>query len=118
MSDLALSLQITLAGMGLVFGAILVLWGLMYLLTLLIREPEQPPQEPADSGAAAPAEAGTHGLLARAAAAAVALALADQGASSAHPLSVPPPSLVSAWQLGMRTRQMTQKGNQYKKEKR
>jgi len=46
----------------------------------------------------------------QAAALAVALALAEQGLSSAHPLSQPPTALVSAWQLGMRTRQMSEKG--------
>ncbi len=57
-------------------------------------------------------------LMAQAAAAAVALALAEQSISTARPLSVPPAAPVSAWQLGMRTRQMTQKSNLYKKEKR
>ncbi len=38
MTDLALSFQITLIGMGLVFGAIIVLWGLMVLLTAVIRD--------------------------------------------------------------------------------
>ena len=116
MSDLALSLQITLIGMGLVFGAILVLWCLMYLLTAMIREPaEKPVLAPQIETRTLPA---ADGLAVRAAAAAVALALAEQGASTAHPLAVPPPALVSAWQLGMRTRQMAQKGNQYKKGKR
>ncbi len=118
MSDLTLSLQITLAGMGLVFGAILILWGLMYLLTVLIREPEEKPAVISVPETPLPALPEGNDLMTRAAAAAVALALAEQGASSAHPLSVPPPTLVSAWQLGMRTRQMTQKGNPYKKEKR
>src|SRR5512147_1818489 len=118
MSTFALALQITLAGMGLVFGAIIVLWGLMYLLTVLIKEPEEQPAEAEPVETAPPVLAGAQSLMARAAAVAVALALAEQGASSAHPLSVQPPTLVSAWQLGMRTRQMTQKGNSYKKEKR
>lgn len=118
MSDLALSLQITLAGMGLVFGAILVLWGLMYGLTLLIKAPVEDPAGSPPDGPPAFQQSEKDVLKARAAAAAVALALAQQGASSAHPLSVPPPSPLSPWQLGMRTRQMTQKGNSHKKEKR
>jgi Na+-transporting methylmalonyl-CoA/oxaloacetate decarboxylase gamma subunit len=116
MSDLALSLQITLAGMGLVFGAILVLWGLMALLTALVRDkqPEVQPEQPAP-GESQPTG---HDMKARAAAAAVALAMAEQDASRAHPLNVPPTVLVGAWQLGMRTRHMAQKGSLYKKEHR
>ena len=116
MSQLALSLQITLAGMGLVFGAILVLWGLMALLTALARDrqPEVQPEEPAPPESK-PAE---QDLKARAAAAAVALAMAEQEASRAHPLHSPPTALVGAWQLGMRTRHMAQKVSLYKKEHR
>jgi hypothetical protein len=50
-------------------------------------------------------------LKARAAAVAVAIALAEQEASPARPLCEPPTAIVSAWQLGMRTRQMYQKGD-------
>jgi Na+-transporting methylmalonyl-CoA/oxaloacetate decarboxylase gamma subunit len=116
MSDLALSLQITLAGMGLVFGAIIVLWGLMALLTALVRDqqPQARPEEPA----AVESQPAVHDLKARAAAAAVALAMAEQDASRAHPLQVPPTALIGAWQLGMRTRHMAQKGGMYKKEHR
>ncbi len=35
MTDLILSLQITVLGMGLVFGAILLLWLMMVILTAL-----------------------------------------------------------------------------------
>jgi len=116
MSDLQLAFQITLVGMGLVFGAIIVLWGLMYLLTMVIRDrqpgpvTEQPGEKTAD-----PQAQGS--LRARAAAAAVALALAEQETSGAHPLPPPPTAIISAWQLGMRTRQMYQKGNLNKKER-
>jgi hypothetical protein len=54
------------------------------------------------------------GDKARAAAIAVAIALAEQGLSTARPLAAPPTALVSAWQLGMRTRQMYQKGERVK----
>ena len=47
----------------------------------------------------------------QAAALAVAIALAEQGQSSAHPLPDPPTAIVSAWQLGMRTSQRSEKGN-------
>ena len=105
-NDIILSLQITAVGMGLVFGAIIVLWGLMSLMTSLIKEK--------DSGEeSAPEAAPTveSGLKARAAAAAVALALAEQELSAAHPLPPPTPSVVSAWQLGLRSRQLVQKGS-------
>src|SRR5512143_2779018 len=117
MNNLQLALQITGVGMGLVFGAIIMLWGLMYFMTVLSwgREPSQAGGQSAQS-AGNPTERDL--LKARAAAAAVALALAEQDSSSAHPLPPPPTSIVSAWQLGMRTRQMHQKGSFYKKEKR
>ena len=47
---------------------------------------------------------------ARAAAVAVAMALAEQQTLQARPLPIPPTAFVSAWQLGMRTRQLYQKG--------
>jgi hypothetical protein len=48
---------------------------------------------------------------AQAAAVAVAIALAEQQASASQLLTEPSPTIVSAWQLGMRTRQMYQKGS-------
>lgn len=105
-NDIILSLQITAVGMGLVFGAIIVLWGLMSLMTSLNKEK--------DSGEESAPEAVPtvdSGLKARAAAAAVALALAEQETSTAHPLPPPPTTVVSAWQLGLRSRQLVQKGS-------
>ena len=104
MNNILLSLEITAVGMGLVFGAIVVLWGLMSLITALIRD-----KEPA-SIAPEPAPIIESGFKAQAAAVAVAIALAEQETSTAHPLPLPPTSIVSAWQLGMRTRQMYEKG--------
>lgn len=104
MNDITLALQITAIGMGLVFGAILILWLTMILLTALTKDRKS-------------ASALTGGdpvreteLLAKAAAIGVAMAIAEQQLSSAHPLKDPPTAIVSAWQLGMRTRQMAQKG--------
>lgn len=108
MSDLNLSLQITALGMGLVFGAILLLWLMMTLLAKFTAE-----TEPAsDSPEAAPVSINSD--LAQAAALAVAVALAEQEQSTAHALAEPPTAIVSAWQLGMRTRQMTEKGHRSK----
>jgi Na+-transporting methylmalonyl-CoA/oxaloacetate decarboxylase gamma subunit len=104
MSNLSLALQITVIGMGLVFGAILVLWLMIILLTRFT----------ADKNASGLTGAGAVreiDILAQAAAIGVAMAIAEQQLSSAHPLIDPPTSIVSAWQLGMRTRQMTEKGS-------
>jgi sodium pump decarboxylase gamma subunit len=103
------SLQITALGMGLVFGAIILLWVMMIALTALTAEKKKHSEESSDaseSGAGSQSE-----TKARVAALAVALALAEQGQSTARPLSVPPTAIVSAWQLGMRTSQRTQKGS-------
>jgi Na+-transporting methylmalonyl-CoA/oxaloacetate decarboxylase gamma subunit len=99
--NLLLSVQITLIGMGLVFGAILLLWGLMSLMTRILTEREAGPLVPDESRA----------QKARAAAAAVAVALAEQAQNRIGHFPMPNTALVSAWQLGMRTRQMYQKGS-------
>jgi Na+-transporting methylmalonyl-CoA/oxaloacetate decarboxylase gamma subunit len=106
MSDFLLSLQITALGMGLVFGAILLLWLMMVLLTLFTTEKEH-----ASLPTPEPAPVSETGFKAQAAAIAVAIALAEQGQSTARPLTEPPTAIVSAWQLGMRTRQMSEKGS-------
>lgn len=108
MTDLTLALQITAAGMGLVFAAILLLWLMMILLTKLTTE-KISAAKPAESDRIAKTE-----LLAQVAAIGVALAIAEQQLSTAHPLKEQPPALISAWQLGMRTRQMTEKGGRHK----
>ena len=112
MSDFMLSLQITALGMGLVFGAILLLWLMMVLLTLFTAEKEEtisPDGTLPDSPQ--PALVSETGYKLQAAVVAVAAALAEQELSSAHPLPEPPTAIVSAWQLGMRTRQSSEKGN-------
>lgn len=90
--------------MGLVFGAILLLWAMMVLLTRLTADKEPAPVS------SAPLPSPETNFRGQAAALAVAVALAEQGLSSAHPLPEPPTAIVSAWQLGMRTRQMSEKG--------
>jgi Na+-transporting methylmalonyl-CoA/oxaloacetate decarboxylase gamma subunit len=109
MTDLTLSLEITALGMGLVFGAIVLLWAMMILLTALTAEKNLPAEDSATPPE--PDSASQSGFKAQAAAIAVSLALAEQGQSTAHPLSAPPTALVSAWQLGMRTSQRAQKGS-------
>lgn len=107
-STLLLALQITAIGMGLVFAAILILWLMMILLTKLT--PDAPhPTRASVSDPAPPDRVPETQLLAQAAALGVVMAIAEQQLSSAHPLDEPPTALVSAWQLGMRTRHMTHK---------
>ena len=102
MSDIFIqALQITALGMGLVFGAIILLWGMMILLTAITADRPNIPAEPTPIM--------DNDLRAQAAAVAVAIALAEQQTSLAHPLSDPPTAFVSAWQLGMRTRQLYEK---------
>lgn len=111
MNNIFLAIEITLLGMGLVFAAIILLWWMMNLLTMLTAD-KGPASSPkvAGSDASQPATVKEGDLKAQAAAVAVAVALAEQQNSSVHPLACPPAAVVSAWQLGMRTRQMYQKG--------
>lgn len=104
MSALLLALEITALGMGLVFAAIILLWWMMSLLTRLMSEKE------GTSSDAQQASVIKSEIKAQAAAIAVSVALAQQRTSQAHPLCTPPTAIVSAWQLGMRTRQLSQKG--------
>ena len=111
MSNLPLALEITALGMGLVFAAIILLWWMMALLTNLMAEKDTWSSPGAsDTDSAETRSMIDRDIKAQAAAVAVAIALADQQASHAYPVSTPPTALVSAWQLGMRTKQLYQKG--------
>jgi Na+-transporting methylmalonyl-CoA/oxaloacetate decarboxylase gamma subunit len=104
MNNMVIALEITALGMGLVFAAIILLWWMMDFLTLITADK----QPMADSAETAPVT--NDDLKAQAAAVAVAIALAEQQASPAHPLLNPPTAIVSAWQLGTRSRQLYEKG--------
>jgi sodium pump decarboxylase gamma subunit len=111
MSDLSTALWITALGMGLVFSAIVLLWWMMALLTSLIQESTPDAVEDASPSAENAARLKYRkDQKARAAAVAVAAAIADHQVTHTHPLPAPPTAIVSAWQLGMRTRQLSQKG--------
>lgn len=101
------ALQITLIGMSLVFGAILLLWGVMALLVRFTTN--ETPVEPLpfeDEAATSSAE-----LKHRAAAAAVALALAEAAhTTEVHAFPLPATALVSAWQAVMRSNRLRQRG--------
>ena len=116
MNNMILALEITALGMGLVFGAILILWGMMSLLTAITADRDAVSSERAsESDSSGTAFTKDDDLRAQAAAVAVAIALAEQQTSSAHPLLDPPAAIVSAWQLGMRSRQMYQKGGSFRR---
>lgn len=104
MNNMIIALEITLLGMGLVFAAIILLWWWMNLLTAITANKKL------DLDSAEPAPIVDRELKAHAAAVAVAIALAEQQASLAHPLLDPPTAIISPWQLGMRTRQLYEKG--------
>ncbi|MEW5941378.1 MAG: OadG family protein [Chloroflexota bacterium] len=105
------SLWITLLGMGLVFAALILLAGLMSLMTRFFRDKEALTPAPLPQGE------GKEDDLVRAAVAAVTAALAEQAQPTARPITPPEPTIIGAWQLGMRTRQMTQKGQMGRKGK-
>jgi Na+-transporting methylmalonyl-CoA/oxaloacetate decarboxylase gamma subunit len=100
------SLWITLVSMGLVFAALILLAGLMSMMTRIFRDRKALTPNPSpDYGRGEESD-----KKARAAALAVAVALAEQAQSTARPLTPSQPAIIGAWQLGMRTRQMAQKG--------
>ena len=106
------ALQITIVGMGLVFAAILLLWGMMAILVRLT----------ADSSPSAPDS--SHQIKEdqkkdqmelirkrRAALAAIAIAYAQlQTGPELHEFPLPPTPLVSAWQAVLRTRMIYKRG--------
>lgn len=110
MSDMLLALEITALGMGLVFAAILLLWWMIHALTSITARKATADKSPSGPDTNIPAPTIDEARKAQAAAVAVVIALAEQQASAMYSLSVPPSAMVSAWQLGMRTRQMYQKG--------
>ena len=106
--ELVTALEITVVGMALVFGAIVVLWLVMALLVRLTGERELilPRRRPAVPTAEEEME-----LRRRAAIAAVAVALASETESlQPHAFPLPPTAIVTAWQAVQRSRQLTQKG--------
>ena len=112
MNSMVIALEITALGMGLVFAAIILLWWMMDLLTRITADkektsPEESPSDPSESVSVM-----DNDIKAKAVAVAVAIALVEQQACLAHPLPEPPAAIVSPWQLGMRTRHLSQKGTQ------
>lgn len=100
--ELSNAVIITTVGMGLVFSAIILLWGLMALLVRLAKDPEERKTR-SD-------EAEELDLKRRAAAVAVSVALERASDAEPHEFPLPPTALVSAWQAVMRTKILTQRG--------
>lgn len=125
-NDLVLALEITTLGMGLVFAALILLWLMMALLTSSTSEKESASPmgtmpdsaEALDQTQGRPVSIMENDERAQVAAIAVALALAQEETGLARPLSDPPTAIVSAWQLGMRTKQLYQKGERIKRQPR
>jgi Na+-transporting methylmalonyl-CoA/oxaloacetate decarboxylase gamma subunit len=99
------ALIITVIGMGLVFGAIILLWGVMVVLVRLTAEREvKSPYQEAQT-------ADETDRRRRAVAVAVAISLARQTVETEpHEFPLPPTALVSAWQAVMRTRMLSKRG--------
>lgn len=100
LQQIVIALQITAIGMGLVFGAILLLWGVMGLLVRFARDPVQPEKELQEAEA----------IKMQAAIAAVSVAMAEHQSMEPHEFPLPPTALVSAWQAVTRTRVFNKRG--------
>lgn len=113
MTPIGSSLWITLIGMGLVFIAIVLLWGLMEAvvrLTARIKDKAEAEEEESETAQPEPqlAVEPSSDLKARAAAAAVAFALARKSKSSIQPAVSGASG--SAWQAVMRSIQLNSRG--------
>ncbi len=108
------ALWISLIGMGLVFIAILLLWGLMELVVRLTADRGEAKKEALEPEVGAPAvvapPAENKSLKLRAAAAAVAYALSAKQSSASSPYATPPAASGSAWQAVMRSYQLNLRG--------
>lgn len=105
--QLLLSLLITLIGMGLVFGAIILLWMLLGLLVKLTGKSIS-----SQNNADTPGRNAKETLLKkRAAVAAVAVALAlRETKDEPHEFPLPPTAIVSAWQAVLRSNILNKRG--------
>ncbi len=104
--NLELALQITVVGMGIVFAAIVLLWG---IIALLVRATtDAPSTEREETIATAVSPLANSQLRQRAAAIAVAVAMAQEGQRPKTDFSPLPPHPISPWQAMLRSRQIEQ----------
>ncbi len=97
------ALLISAIGMGLIFGAIFFLWGVMALLVHLTRDSET-------VKAVKEGQVNDLDLKRRAAAAAVTAALAHESSFEPHEFPLPPTALITAWQAVMRSKVLNKRG--------
>ena len=105
--NLATSLSITLVGMTLVFGVILLFW---LFMVLLVRLPVSPQKAGGGEGSPGEREETDRDLRRLAVTVAVAVALANEAGDRPKPFPLPPTALVSTWQAVMRAGQFGQRG--------
>lgn len=102
--------QIALAGMGLIFAFLTLLWGMMVILVGVTKE-KKPGSDSEE------VQASEMAIKKQAAAAAVAAALAQDQHNSVHKdgglreFPLPPTALVSAWQAVRRANLLNKRGN-------
>jgi Na+-transporting methylmalonyl-CoA/oxaloacetate decarboxylase gamma subunit len=109
-SELLLTLQITLIGMGLVFGAIVLLWVVIAILMRFTAERKSPVDHLQDESSYSYVVIEEREQKRRAALAAVAVALAIYK-QAPHEFPLPPTALVSAWQAVMRASNVRNRGS-------
>lgn len=102
MSDIPLALQITGIGMSLVFGAIILLWGVIGVLVRFTQK--QTRQDIALSEAERERKK-------IAAIAAITIALASELDTQPHEFPLPATAIVSAWQAVMRGNMLNKRGS-------
>lgn len=107
MSDsVAVALQISILGMGLVFASIFLLWLVMSVLVWGTADRETEKAQSVKPDLEVERE-----RKRQAAATAVALALALEADASPHVLPMPPTAIVSAWQAVMRSNILDKRGS-------
>jgi Na+-transporting methylmalonyl-CoA/oxaloacetate decarboxylase gamma subunit len=110
-SDLILTLQITFVGMGLVFGAIVLLWVVIAMLMRIAAGrslPAEPMQDRPDYAAIEIEEEREQKRKAAIVAVAIALGIDKQ---APHEFPLPPTAIVSAWQAVMRANNIRRRGS-------
>ena len=101
-TNLLIAFQITIVGMGLVFGAIILLWIVMVVLVKFTSQGSAPLEEESMD------EEQTRRR--KAAAVAVAVALASEDDLEPHEFPLPPTAIVSPWQSVMRSNILNKRG--------
>lgn len=99
--NLLTAVQITLVGMGLVFGAIILLWIVMVVLVRLTSTDVQVSHSTSEAD---------QDRKRKAAAIAVAMALASEADLEPHEFPLPPTAVVSPWQSVMRSNILNKRG--------